>query len=63
MNVIKQWLTDTDTSQDRFAALVRCDKFQVSRWVNDARKPSLPMLLRINKVTGISLEKLAKEFA
>ena len=63
MNVIKQWLIANDTSQDEFAELVRCDKFQVSRWANDARKPSLPMLLRISKVTGISLEKLAKEFA
>jgi transcriptional regulator with XRE-family HTH domain len=55
---LAEYLKDTKTSQAAFAARVGAKQTAISRIVNGARSPRLPLALRISAEAGIPLESL-----
>ena len=60
MKELRAWLKSKGWSQGELARRMDSDKVQVSRWLNGVKRPSVATLKRIGKVTGLTLDQLAK---
>ena len=60
MKELRAWLKSQGMSQGELARRMGSDRHQVSRWVNGVKTPTVATLARIRKVTGLTLDQLAK---
>lgn len=60
MQIVADWIERKRITRTDFAALIGANKSQVTRWLNKTNKPTVTTLKRISKVTGLSLDQLAK---
>jgi len=60
MKELRAYLVANGISQGELARRMRSDRFQVSRWLNGVKRPNVTTLKRISKVTGLTLDQLAK---
>lgn len=60
---LRAFLKATGTTQEQLAAQVGVRQGLISKYVRGAQMPRLPMALRLSKLTGVSLEALARKDA
>jgi transcriptional regulator with XRE-family HTH domain len=61
MKSVSQYLKRENMTQTAFAAAVGVRKDHISRILAGIRNPSLELLRRISKETGVDFEKLSRE--
>lgn len=60
MKHLKAWLTSHKTSQAELARLLGTSRSAVCHWLAGSKSPSVETLKKLQKVTGLSLEKLVQ---
>lgn len=55
--LLREWVRAEGVSQAAAARKVGVDSSALNRWANGARRPTLPMALRLQDVCGIPLDK------
>lgn len=58
MNRLRRYLDDEGLTQAQFAAMVGVKQPTVWEWLNGESKPSADRLIKIGRITGISIDEL-----
>ena len=62
MQTVKDYLKMAGMTQDALARRAMIDPGQLSRLLNSQQEPTLAVLRRLSVATGISIERLVRDF-
>ena len=63
MEALRQYLSDHEMTQQKFADLIGVKQPTVWEWLNGKSTPSVARLRRISEATGLSIDELLQESA